>query len=196
MYTYFRYKTHIPETVKVSVPYKVPVYYKDTNGVTHAQFQQVQIDRDLYKHELDSVAGLLKIKSKSINSINDVVTSTHLNVGNDTVIVHDTVYSFYKKNNYLNLYGKVSPNSWDLDISLTDTLHTVAYTKTRLFGPNESFIDISNTNPYVHINKGKSVSIKQYRPILTIGPYIGYEIYPNSHISAGISIQHPMIFIK
>jgi len=197
VYAYTRIHYKGSSTVKtVEVPYYVPTYIKDSNGVTHAQFTSVQLSRDQYKHQLDSISKLLHIKSKSISQVGDYSTSTAIKTGGDTVTVHDTLYEFSKIDPYYSITGQVSPASWSVNMAIYDTLHTVQYTKNSLFAPSETLLDISNSNPYVHIGAGRVVIIKQKPILFSIGPYVGYQIYPKEQWSVGISIQHPLINIR
>lgn len=197
IYAYTRIHYKGSSTVQpVEVPYYVPTYIKDSSGITHAQYKSVKISRDQYRHQLDSITKLVGIKPKQVIGTGDYSTNTDLNVGGDTVIVHDTLYEFNKINPYYSINGKVSPKSWEVNLSLQDTLHTITYIKNHLLQPDETIVDISNSNPFVHLGKGRSVTITQRRAKFTIGPYIGYQVYPKEQFSIGISIQHPFITIR
>lgn len=198
LYTKHLYKVTIPKAVSVAIPYQAPKAVKGKDRVTRDEFTAIEMQKELYKRELDSIKRNVGIKPGSISMVSDIATKADLSLSGDTVHVHDTLYQFSSSPllPYYNIKGVISPHHWDVDLQIYDTLHTIMYTKHHLFSPNETILNIANSNPYVKVIGGKVIIIKQKRPLFTIGPYIGYEIYPNNHFSVGISVQYPLITIK
>lgn len=197
---FFITKVRYPKinTVIKEVPYQVPVkIYSDSSGYLHSVISSLEMERNSYKSTLDSLAQVLKVKSKDISSVSNITTETNLDVSGEPIIQKDSsVYTFSKKDNYLSLSGEVSPSRYNIHLSLVDTITTISYRKNHLFKADETFLDISNSNPYVKVNKGRSVIIKERKPFATIGPYLGYEIFPKQHLSFGISVQKPIFYIR
>lgn len=193
--------------------------WKDKLGKEHITITQLQLEKeDLIKYTKD-LAKQLKIKPKNINSVTSLTTSTDLDkkLQVDTVekiVVIDSShidtlrqFDFKYEDKWASVEGCIgdSINCKDsISINLTDSFTIVTYVKKKWFKDDIRYIDISNSNPYVHMNSIKSLEMKQKKPKVAIGLSmgVGYSTSniinknPYPQLQFGISIIYLPLSIK
>lgn len=189
---------YIPATQNDSTYFKEAQHYKDLNGQLVAKLQQEVIGHNELQKKFDSVSKLLKIKPGTIKEVERHTLYTDIpftGVPTPIVIGMDSVYTFSKEDQWVNVKGIFSKNLVTLNIEHRDSLLRVVTVKNKWFKPDEVNVILKNASPYSKITSGYSFSEKVRGPDLTIGPYIGYDFFTKKP-SFGISIQKPIIKIK
>lgn len=116
--------------------------YKDLYGNEHVRVEKLVVEKSLLQHDLIEISKELKIKQRNIEGYKKITSKTEAEI----IVKRD---SFYADN-----YIIVKSKSDTLNISLTDSLTIVDYYKRKWFlGKKHYYIDISNTNKYVTIEK-------------------------------------------
>lgn len=178
--------------------------WKDKFNILHMKLEKIQVEKEVLQVYSDSIAKVLKIKSKNIQSITQiksgVVVNQKLTIESKTDTIknkpiHYTDFSFSDK--WINIKGDIGKND-SIYIKGTDTLTKVDYSKRKWFlGKKHYYSDFSNKNPYIHIEGLKQVESKTSASKWGIGPSIGVsarlgdkiEIFP----IVGISLQYNFI---
>lgn len=191
--TYNFFKKDISTPPEVVVDYKEVQLWKDKYNREHATLTQVQLDKESFKKQVDSISKILDVKAKNISGVTSITTKT------DTVLYPKLVYidslksfGFSKKDNYLALSGVIrSDSSLKIDLGLRDTLDIVSYKKTKFFKTTYG-VDVSNRNPYNHIVSGYSYSQSEKIKRFGIGPVVMYDPF-NNKVQYGIGLQYNII---
>lgn len=181
--------------------YETPKTYEDINNKIHSVIEEKNINIHSHKDYADSLAGLLRIKSKELEKVTSALSRMEVKIIEKPIVittVKDTAFSLIKEDEWIKIHAYLSKDTGSITFSARDSLTIVQYEKRRLFS-NTKYIDISHANPYIKTDKAYTVSFKQTRPRLTLGPYIGYGYNINTNKfspSIGVSIQLPLIKIK
>lgn len=201
-------------------------FWKDKSNQEHATVERVKLEKEAMQYYADSLAKVLKIKSKQVEEITTVKSKLKYSgkLSKDTVYRDSLVYikdtsgnvvdssitkiatriNFSKIDSpWIKIKGSVGDRD-SIEVSGIDTLVKVDYWKRKwLLGQKRYYSDITNKNPYIHIEGYRVVELRQARsPILTIGPSIqlGYPInninWRKSQLQIGISIQYTPLSIK
>lgn len=156
-------------------------YWKGKDSVNHATIEILKIEKGNQKIAFDKLAKSLNVKPKDINSNTNVTTIVRI-----PIYLHDTTKINSK-------YIQIQKDTDYLYVSLEDTMNITNYSKRKHWYSltKSTFVDVSNVNPFIHINKIKSYEVTSAKPLIIIGPYlgIGYSplrntIYPSVGISA------------
>lgn len=193
-------------------------YWKDKYNNEHAIANALTVSSVVKSDYTDSIASLLKIKTKQLQQIAIERTQTNINGGlgvdtveygiADTNIAKITSVSFSYKDPWNKVNGTINrDHSKDsIHIHSIDTITSVSYWKRKKFlgiglGKEQGYVDISNSNPYVEITGDKQLNIKapvrQYNVSLSIGA--GYNPFlPDFNIrrpvfTIGISVGKTLI---
>lgn len=176
------------------IDYQEVKKWRDKYNNEHNTVKQLQLDKNNFKKQVDSISKLLEVKPKDINSVTSVTTKT------DTIFKSKLVYidslksfGFSKKDNYLALSGLINREDTIISVQLitVDTLTFIPYKKRNFF--KETYVvDITNKNPYNKIISGYSYAQTEKIKRWGIGPNIGYDPL-NNKITYGIGIQYNII---
>lgn len=147
-------------------------YYKDQFGKEHARVENLAVHDIALQAYTDSIAKRLKIKSDQISNTSATGTVTDINVkpNEDTIfttlpcpgdsIKVATGYHLTYENPWVHITGSVGNGRDSLHFEATDTLKRTDYWKRTWFlGSKHYYSDITNTNPYVHVNGYKGVTL-------------------------------------
>lgn len=201
-------------------------FWKDKSNQEHATIEKIKLEKEAMQYYADSLAKVLKIKSKQVEEITTIKTKLKYSsqLSKDTVYRDSLIYVKdtsgkvidsnlskvpvrinFSKNDapWITIKGSVGDRD-SINVSGTDTLVKVDYWKRKwLLGQKRYYSDITNKNPYIHIEGYRVVELKQARqPVLTIGPSIqlGYPInnidWRKPQLQIGISIQYTPLSIK
>ncbi len=140
---------------------------------------------------------------KSFISSSFISLESNIKSSSKTVVTYDTIKGDSLYPVYTSSYDG-EWYSWDVKASKDSTGNNMRFKEKLLCTPRmkresilkkkELYVDVVSENPYSDILDVRSVSLKEKRPIVGIGPYIGVNI--NGSISAGIAVQIPLITIK
>jgi hypothetical protein len=156
--------------------------YIDKQGVEHAVIPTNVVSVAIMEYRLDSLRRALK--ASQLNQVT-TVTARVDTVFKDRIITRNDETGDFEveyKDSYVTAKtkGNNKTNKANIELSMTDTITYVDYTKKHLFKANERIIDISNKNPYNKITHGSSITLKEPKAIVTFGPYVGYGVsFPN-----------------
>lgn len=157
-------------------------HWKDDNGRLHTTAKNNLIDAMVLEQENIELARLLKIKPKQIQGKTVYVTVT------DLIVKFDTVY----KDNYV----EIKKTKDSLRISMRDTFTKTEFWKRKWFlAPKQYYTDISNTNPYVKVEKITMMTAKKKLPTFIIGPAVSINPFTGT-IQPTISIIYYPFSIK
>lgn len=174
----------------VILPTKQPVHYKDSDGKEHIVIEAAQVNS--LKATIDSLHIAYKKQGKLL-SIAQANSSTQIDLhGLPGIKDSQKVVTKYI-NNYIQLHDTLflDSNKTNLSLSLEDTLTYIEQKKSHLFKPDEILVDIKNSNPYVHINDGKSFVLRPKKTVLILGVYGGVNV--EGKPSIGLCIAFPLI---
>lgn len=172
--------------------------YRDKQGKLVAQLTQKYIEKDELLKRTDSLANLLKLKTKNIKEVDQyhVITDTvFVDLPTKIIVNHDTInntidtlYTVTKKDGWINIEAKVNRVSGSIKVSGIDTLTRVVSNKFHLFKPDETIITLKNSSPYNRITEGYSFSIKEKPVLFDVSLQLGYNpLSKQSYIGIGIS---------
>ncbi len=192
-------------TKQVTITEKSPIsldslhQIRDINDHLYAEIQQKTLTELEVTKERDSLAKALRTKPKYIKG-EDKITIRRDTVFKDSskVVIEptgDTAYKVEHHDRYTDIVAIAGKNSGSIAYSSRDTITRVEIEKTHWFKPTEHTILLNSANPYNTITHGGSFTVKEKTPFLTIGPYIGYDIF-SKKLGFGISIQKPIFTIK
>lgn len=179
------------------VQYK-PVYSdleqkKTKSGDNLVVIPSTDVDVRNLKNEIDSLKKELKLSKRT-----KVITNTSVISQTDTVLKtipeyiyleNDTLLKLSHKDKWVELSATSSKYISEFTLKAVDTL---SFTMTRTKKQTEVYI--SNASPYVKINQGYSLIVKEKKPWLSIGPHVGIDI--TGKPTVGISVQYPLIQFK
>lgn len=182
--------------------------WKDKYNNEHYKLERLQVDEAVLQTHSDSLAKLLKIKSKQIQSYSFIKSGILIDKPLTTQTFIDTVYvndqqqivkynAFYYQDKWIDIQGKVG-NKNQIRISGSDTLTKVDYWKRKWFlGKKHYYSDFSNTNPYIKIQGLKQVESIVDKKRFSIGPYVGVGYQFNDlstpKVQFGLSLQYGLI---
>lgn len=188
------FNTSHPEVQSPKIEYREVTKWKDADSNSHYVIKQLQLDKESFKKQSDSLRRLLKLKEKEIVSITSMASKVDTGFSEKVIYVDSTnTYQFHKKDNYLDLSGVLykNDNKVDLKLGMLDTLTIVPYHKVRFF--KESYgVDVSNKSPYVNIVSGYSYQYSKPTKRFGIGPNISFDI-SNKKVIFGVGIQYNII---
>lgn len=173
--------------------------WKDKYNNEHLKLEVIKVQKIVMEHYADSLARLLKIKPKQIQSVANVKSSVELKekLVVDTVYVDSTKsYSTFKwSDKWISIKGDIG-NTDSISIVGIDTLTKIDYWKRNwILGKKRYYTDISNQNPHIKLTGFKSVEVigkKEKR--LGIGPYIGLQFNGTTiSPSLGVALSYQLI---
>lgn len=187
--------------------------YIDENGKLHARVETFDVDKKAYqelnKQQLDSIADVLNIKTKNINTLTSIITKTSgsikTKIDSVSVIVDkdgkkDTLkqYQFEYNDNWLWFNGNIIDDTLYANYSIMDSLSLVYFSKNKgLFGLGKktNYLDITSQNPNLKFVNTKNIQLNTEKPKRwNVGPYIGYGYDGIKWTpSIGISLQYGFI---
>jgi hypothetical protein len=154
-------------------------HWKDDNGRIHATAKNNLIDKLVLEQENIEQARLLKIKPKQIQGKTVYTTNT------DLIVKFDTMY----KDNYI----EIEKTKDSLRISMKDTFTKTEYWKRKWFlAPKQYYTDISNTNPYVKVEKITMMTAKKKTPTFIIGGGVSYNPLVNQFVPSITILYYPL----
>ena len=168
---------------------------KDGNGNLLAIIRSHEIKLLESKLLIDSLSHALKVKVAQIKTVDRYIVRT------DTIVNKEINFErsadsvvISKKDNYLELraVGKDSGLSY-LSLHHIDTIYRITVNKTPILKKPYTDIYLRSASPYNRIVSGDAFQAVGRRPILTVGPSVGFGIVTG--INAGISIQVPIVVI-
>lgn len=169
----------------------------DKNGNLLAVIRSQELKILEHKAIIDSLANAIRVKPSAIKAVDRYIQHT------DTVIRTEVVYQRYqdsvvidKSDNYITLHvvGRDSGIS-EIVLKHIDTLWRTQVDHRPLFKPPYTQIIMRNSSPYNTIVHGSSLTIRQPRTLLTIGPCIGWDFLSRNPV-LGIGIQVPILKIS
>lgn len=177
---------------------------KDENNKMYAQIAQQVLEKAAADRYTDSLAKALRIEKKNIKTVDKIVTK-------DSIVYRDnntkpifgtgvnsniiTAYSTEFHDPWVDIVAQAGKDSGKISFQSRDTVTRVETIENHLFKASDHFIFLGNANPHNEIKEGASFTIKEKRPFLTVGPYIGYDPFQKK-ISAGIGVQLSIIQFK
>lgn len=152
------------------------VHWKDDAGKAHATNKTLIVDKLIMEQENAHLAQQLKIKPKQIKGATSYITRTEI------VKQFDTSYV----DNWIEIYKDKD----SIRISMTDTFQYVQYWKKSWFlSRKRYYIDISNSNPYVKVDKIKSLEVGKKDPNFILGLSTTYDPFSN-RLVGGITLMY------
>jgi hypothetical protein len=163
--------------------------YVDREGNNHAEIAQIQGYKEDIKHLKDSLDILVKGK---ITTITEYVTVTEPPVFKDRIIYVDTNQNFTIEAHDTWTSVKVAGSLKDMRASISpkivDTITYVETIKRPLFKSNTHIVDLNSVIPYNTITAGRSLTIKERKPIVTLGLQVGYDfIGQKPYVGVGVN---------
>lgn len=183
----------IPDTISM----KPTTVYIDKNGDKRSEIQALTLDRDNFKTQTDSLKKVLKGRA----SIREVVKyETRIDTYFHTKVTGDTSTGYFytrKQDDYIDIEveGNIKTNNGIIKVGLKDTITHIDYVQKRFFRSNLRKVNLSSKSPYLTITQGSAIVLKEPKPILVIGPQIGYNPI-GKHLTYGIGVTIPVISIK
>lgn len=182
--------------------------WKDKYNNEHYKLERLQVDKSVLQAQTDSLAKLLKIKSKQIQSFTNIKSGIVIDKKVDYSVKHDTVWKdgkqiiieyrpFSYKDKWIDIKGDLGKND-SIHIKGTDTLTKTDYWKRKWFlGKKHYYSDFSNQNPYIKIQGLKQVEVKSTTSRWSIGPSFQLSARLGTPIqivpSIGVSLQYNLI---
>jgi len=156
---------------------KPAVIYKDKNNNTHSTITVTTGNVENYQAQFDSLKKLIKDKDIKIKEMSKYTVQVDTYFRELPIYIDTTKkeLSFEKRDNYIDITAAVDMSIGRADIGLisSDTLTYTKYQKKKFLGTGTEKIDISNKNPYNHIQEGYSIDITTRTPVIVFGPSIG-----------------------
>lgn len=173
-------------------------FYKDANDNYHARNARFEFDKksyiDAHENEMDSMAKLLKIKTKQIDYFTKIASSnsgsvnTPLDTNKRIVFIpgenrYDTVeyYKFNYLDKWLTLDGIIDSGKITANYTMKDSLLIVGFTRREGFlnlGKKRAYIDVSSSNPNVTFSNLEHIELKDVKFkkfSLGVGVYYGFN---------------------
>jgi len=182
--------------------------WKDKYNNEHFKSERLQVDKAVLQVHSDSLAKLLKIKSKQIQSYSFIKSGISIDKPLTTQTLTDTIYidntkqvveykTFAYNDKWIDIKGEVGRND-QIHISGSDTLTRVDYWKRKwALGKKHYYSDFSNKNPYIKIQGLKLVESIVDKKRFSIGPYVGvgyqFDDLSTPKIQFGLSVQYGLI---
>lgn len=164
--------------------------FRDKYNKLRADIAVTEIEnKQRFEQITDSFKKLLN-KRSTINSVTTATTQTKI-VYRDVPVYVDSISgcSVQKGDEYVNLIVSTNHESKtsSIELQLWDTLTYIDYYKKRFLASDIRTINLSNSNPYVQTTAGSSVSLKQPKSLLVVGPSVIYSPFDNKvHVGVGV----------
>jgi hypothetical protein len=153
--------------------------WKDDNGRLHTTAKNNLIDKLVLEQENKELAKLLKIKPKQIQGKTVYDTKTEIKIEFDTV--------------YRDAWLEVEKTKDSLHIVMKDTFTKTEFWKRKWFlAPKQYYTDISNTNPYVKVEKITMMTAKKKTPTFIIGGGVSYNPFANQLVPSITILYYPL----
>lgn len=147
----------------------------DDAGNKHVELPNDLVSKEIMEYRLDSLRryykGTINQLSKYTAGVDTFFDEKVVKIYTDTGKNTKTI-AF--SDDYVTVSARDSAGKGRIDLKLQDTITYVDYTKKRFLRSDQRIVDISNKNPYVKITHGSSITLKQPKTIISIGPSIGY----------------------
>lgn len=182
--------------------------WKDKYNNEHYKLERLQVDKSVLQVHADSLAKLLKIKPKQVQSYTHIKSGVSLDQKLKSEIKYDTIWEdgfktvieyrpFSYNDKWIDIKGDIGKSD-SIHIKGTDTLTKVNYWKRKWFlGTKHYYSDFSNSNPYIKIEGLKQVEVKQTKSRWGIGPSIQMSARLGTPIefipTIGLSLQYNLI---
>lgn len=176
--------------------------YKDESGKIYAKMEQAVLDKVTAEKYSDSLAKALKIKPKFIKGVDRVIVRDSIIYRTDhsTPVVTskgDTAYKVEYHDAWSDIVAVAGKDTGTIKQVQRDTVTRVEIVEggSGIFSkPIRHTIFLGNANPHVDIFEGASFTVQEKKVWLTVGPYIGYDIFHG--VSLGVSAQLPIFQFK
>jgi hypothetical protein len=183
----------------------------DKYGQEHNQVQNVLLQKEAVKKDLDSVTKLLNIKAKQVTSItrskfqievhekpttDSVVEIVPCPEGDSISIVTERYFTW--SDAWMSVSGRLGNSIDSVHVIGIDTLSIVNYWKRKwLLGPKHYYVDINNSNDHIKLTEYKGVQFREKEKKWSVGPYVGVGVPlsfkdPQFKINIGISVQYSL----
>jgi hypothetical protein len=185
--------------------------WQDKYNQTHIELERTKVDKAILEVQVDSLARILKIKPKQVESLTQIKSDINLDKPLTITNVVDTIQpkekgqspiinkytKFQYKDKWIDIVGDVNHKN-KIKIQGQDTLTKTDYWKKKWFlGSRHYYSDISNKNPHINITGVKQVESDIKDTHWSVGPYIGvgYQAgdFSRAQLSVGISLQYSII---
>lgn len=183
--------------------------WKDAYEQEHTRAVNLSVGEIAMQFAMDSVARLLKIKSKQIVSISKISSVLDLHANNIKVVpliikipcISDSISvvkktDFNWKDQWMNVTGTIGEDSNSINVSGNDTLVKVDYfDRKHWYSSKEWYSDFMNTNPHINVAgyKGLRMAKGNKNWSLGVGGYMGYQMgnfnFAKPQIFIGVGIQ-------
>lgn len=175
--------------------FKKAEVYKDKNNEIRSNIHSDVISKELFEQVTDSYKRLLKgrVKIKTVIKY-EYLLDTSVKVP----ITKDTSGKFHMKysDNYLTLEAnEIKKDVGEFKLSLTDTITHIGYVRKRFLRANEEVINLNSKSKYVKITQGTSITRKEPKVLVVIGPQLGYNPFTNKFYG-GIGATFNVVSIK
>jgi hypothetical protein len=168
------------------------------NGRLFAIIDQKVLSQAQLERKTDSLAKLLKIKPKNIRGAT-VYTTIIDTLYKDSIIEVTTPENPTFIAEYVDAWienkAVVNKDSGKLSLIIRDTPHIVQVYKNPLFKKPSLTTVVYHSNPHIKSDKGYSYTTKVKEPVLTIGPFIGYDPF-QKRATLGFGASIPLIKIR
>jgi hypothetical protein len=170
--------------------------YTDNKGTT---FTQV-VTRDLTQKEMNQITDSIRKSIKGHPEIKEVVKyvpyidTTFKNV--PVTQVGDTV-TLTKIDDYVYIVSKADLKTklGTIDLKLKDTVTVVIGVHKRLLRANQDTVTIMHKSPYINIDMGKALIVKEPKVLLSLGPSIVYNPFTQK-MQYGLGVTFNLVSIK
>lgn len=175
-------------------PDYIPVTTVTKQGKTYSQYEVEELTKAQMRKFKDSLQLALKGQVKVITSTVVQIDTQFIEV---PVSMDSNSFTVRKEDPYMSLIveGNIKDSSADIFLFLLDTLNVAVIDHNPLIGRRTMNATVYNTNPYVIPTMGTGAILKERRNILSIGPYVGYDLVTQQP-SIGVSIMVPVLTIK
>lgn len=183
--------------------------WKDAYQEEHERAVNLTVNETAMQFAMDSVARLLKIKSKQIVSISKISSVLDVHANNIKVVpliikipcISDSISvvkktDFNWKDQWMNVTGTIGEDSNSINVSGNDTLVKVDYyDRKHWYSSKEWYSDFMNTNPHINVAgyKGLRTAKGNKSWSVGIGSYLGYPVgdinFTKPKVFVGIGIQ-------
>jgi hypothetical protein len=167
------------------------------NLLSEIRIKEIRIEEQ--KFLLDSlrmaIPKPLRPRRNEIRSVDRFTIKADTALSSLPVFRKDSVIKVEKHDQWLSAVTEIREDSAIFRISFKDTITRTEVYKKHLFRANEHYILLQSSSPYTSIKEGFSFTIKERKPIISIGPSITYQPFVN-RISLGISVQIPIVLVQ
>lgn len=170
--------------------------YNDNKGVIHNVIVTRELSQDELNHITDSIRKSIKTHPE-IKEVIKYVPKLDTEWVDLPVIIHGDTVETSKIDSYVTAKAIINTRTKEgiIELKLTDTLTAVTTLKKHLLRGNTETIDITNRNPYVSIAYGTSITGKEPKPIIVLGPSAVYNPFTQK-IQYGVGVTFNLLSIK